>query len=100
MIRVSLIAALLALAACGQSARGYEPGVQANFMRACESQSTIPGLCACAWDKIETNVAPRDFAALEGLPGPQRDASPLKHQIDGYAQACRTQLQGEPQPTP
>ncbi len=24
----------------------------------------------------------------------------LKRQIDGYAQACRTQLQGEPQPTP
>jgi hypothetical protein len=100
LIRVSLIAALLALAACGQSSRGYEPGVETNFMHACESQSTIPGLCACAWDKIEANVAPRDFAALERMSGPEREASPVKRQLDGYAQVCRAQLQQEPQPAP
>lgn len=100
MIRLSTAAALLLLAACSPPSRSYAPGVEQTFMRACESQSTVRGLCACAWDKIETNIAPSDFAALETMPGPQREASPVKQQIDGFTRACIAQLQREPQPTP
>ena len=92
--------ALVLLAACSPPARTYQPGVETNFMRACESQSTIPGLCACAWNKIEANIAPDDFAALERLPGPEREASPVKRQIDGYTRACIAELQREPRPAP
>lgn len=63
-----------------------------NFMRACEAQSTVPGLCACTWDKIEAEVPASDFQALELLPGPERLAHPLSQQISGYALACGAQL--------
>lgn len=99
-MRVLFVAAFLIVSACSPPPRGYQPGVQANFMRACESQSTVRGLCACAWGKIEANVAPADFAALETMSGPQRDASPVKQQIDGYTRACLADLQREPQPAP
>lgn len=99
-MRVLAVFALLALAACSRPATTYAPGVEMNFMRACEPRSTISGLCACVWDKIETEVTPADFTALERLPGPQREAHPLKRQIDGYAMACGTELSREPAPSP
>lgn len=99
MIRLALLTALCALAACSQPARTYAPGVEANFMRACESRSAMQGFCACVWDKIATNIAPADFAALEQLPGPERAANPVMQQIVGYQHAC-VAAQGEPQPAP
>ncbi len=90
----------LTLAACSQpSSSPYPPGVEMNFMRACEAQSTVPGLCQCTWDKIEVGVPPADFTALERLPGPEREAHPLKQQIDGYALACASELSREQAPT-
>lgn len=83
----------LALASCGQpSSGGYPPGYEQNFMRACEAQSTVPGLCACTWDKIEAGVPPSQFAAYELLPGTERVAHPLTQQLQGYALTCATEL--------
>ncbi len=92
--------AALALAACGQRPQGYAPDVEMNFMRACEMQSGIPGQCACVWAKIEAEIPPNEFAALEQLPGPQREAHPLMQQISGYSFACASQVQGEQSPAP
>lgn len=79
---------LLALAACGPP-RGYRPEVEVNFMRACEAQpAAVDGRCRCIWDKIEAEVAPNDFHALEGLPPAARAAAPLQRQIENYARAC------------
>lgn len=100
MIRVSLIAALLALAACSPPPRSYAPGVQTNFMRACESRSAVPGFCACVWTKIEANIAPNDFAALETLSEQQRQANPIMQQMAGYQRECIAEAQREPQPAP
>ncbi|MBL8537780.1 MAG: hypothetical protein JNM59_10300 [Hyphomonadaceae bacterium] len=93
------LAVFLALAACAPPPpTAYAPGVEQNFMRACEAQSTVPGLCACTWDRIEAGIAPADFAALEALPGPERQAHPLTQQIEGYALACGADLDGEVEP--
>ena len=58
---------LLSLASCGRST-GYPPAYEVNFMRACEARSTVPGLCACTWGKIEAEVPADEFAAGH-LPG-------------------------------
>lgn len=101
MIKCMVLAALLTLAARGQSGRGYPPGVEANFMRACESQSSVRGLCTCAWGQIEAHVRPSDFAALERLSETERNRSPVKQQIDAYTRTCLAQLQpAEPASTP
>jgi hypothetical protein len=100
-MRISIVV-LFALAACGQPAAPptYPPTTEINFMRACEAHSTVPGLCACVWDKIEANVPPADFTALEAMPGAEREAHPLKRQIDGYALSCGAELSREPAPAP
>lgn len=69
-------------------------------MRACEPRSAVPGQCACVWDKIEAEVPSDEFAALDQMPGPQREAHPLMQQISGYSVACAAQLQGEQPATP
>lgn len=69
-------------------------------MRACEAQSAVSGLCQCTWDKIEAEVPPDEFAALDRLPGPQRNAHPLMQQIEGYSLACASELSREPSPAP
>lgn len=90
----------LALAACGRS-QSYPPHYEAGFMQACEAQSAAPGLCACTWARIEAEVAPDDFAALERLPGVQREAHPLMTQIRDYRQACLAQIgSGAAEPLP
>lgn len=100
-MRLILAVFALVLAGCSPPpAATYPPTTQANFMRACEAQSTVPGLCGCVWGKIAADVPPADFSALEQLPGPQREASPLKQQIDGYALTCGTELSTEPTATP
>jgi hypothetical protein len=100
-MRLAILAvAGLALAACGQRAGGYPPGYELEFMRACEAQSAVPGLCQCTWDKIEAEVPADEFAALDQLPGQQREEHPLMQQIAGYTYACATQLSGEQSPAP
>jgi hypothetical protein len=97
-MRSLVIAVLFAAAACTPApSRAYAPAVEENFMRACEAASTVPGLCACTWARIEAEVPPADFAALEALPGPQRQAHALARQIESYALACNPELSdGEP----
>ncbi len=96
--------AALVLAACTPPSNEYPPGMEMNFMRACEAASQIEGLCACTWDQIEANISPSDFAALDQMPGPERAAHPLTRQIEGYAMACHAQSQTpaatEPAATP
>jgi hypothetical protein len=96
-MRLVLALAVFALAACSPPRSGeYPPDIEMNFMRACEAQSTVPGLCACTWEKIKTEVPVTDFQALELLPGPERLAHPLSQQINGYALACGAQLTQQP----
>lgn len=98
---VLLLGVALALAACGRrETAGYPPGVEMNFMRACEAQNGIPGMCACIWDKIEAEIPADDFVALERLPGPEREAHPLMQQINNYSFACGRELEREPVATP
>lgn len=100
-MRGLIVIAALALVSCAPpTPAGYPPGVEQNFMRACEAQSAVAGLCACTWDRIEAVVAPADFAALERLPGPERAAHPLAQQIEGYALACAAQIGDETAPAP
>ncbi len=101
-MRVVAAFALLMLAACGQppAPTTYPPTTEINFMRACEAQSQIPGLCACTWDKIEAEVSPADLATVEGLPESERASHPVATRINGYANACRATLSREPAPAP
>lgn len=101
-MRLAVSLALLVLAACSPPAppQGYSPDVEINFMRACESRSQTPGLCACVWDKIEAEVPPADFTALEMMSGQQRAAHPLTEQINNYSYACANQLAAEPTAAP
>jgi len=97
------ILALVSLAACGPAAVGYPPGVEMNFMQACQSQGAESTLCACTWDRIEAEIEPNDFAALERLPGPEREAHPITGQIEQFAMACNASTAAapvEPAPAP
>lgn len=99
-MRVAMALAALVLAGCGQAAREYPADFEFNFMRACQAQGAAAALCTCAWDRIEANVPPAEFSALEALPGPQREAHPLTAQINGYVLACAGDLSTEPAPPP
>ena len=91
-MRYLAIAVVLGLAACAQEPAGFTPDVERNFMVACEAQGSSNALCGCVWDRIEVEISPGDFAALERLPGPQREAHPLSAQISGYVEACNVGL--------
>jgi hypothetical protein len=96
---------ILCLGACERRAARYPPGYETNFMTACEAQAgALPERCACIWDRIEADIAPDDFRALELLPGPERQTHPLMRQIEGYRQACLAAFPGEtrvePPPAP
>lgn len=103
-MRVLALVVVLALTACGREATTYPPEYELNFMTACEAQSSLPGLCGCTWARIEAEIPPNDFVALERLPGPEREAHPLTAQIAEYALACTAELTpapaGEPAPAP
>lgn len=101
-MRLAILIAAVALSACGQreDAKAYPPGYEIQFMQGCESQSDSRALCACIWDKIEAEVPAADFAALDRMPGPQREAHPLMTQINNYSFACAAQLPAEPPATP
>lgn len=81
---------ILALAACTPPAPATFPaGTEMTFMSACQRQGAPEGYCGCVWDRIEAEVPPGEFMALERLSGPEREAHPLTRQIAGYALACR-----------
>jgi len=100
------VVALVLLAACGRpEQQTYPPGVEQAFMQACEAQSRIEGLCGCTWMRIEAEIAPNDFIALERLPGPEREAHALTRRISEMAEACHAELAvpltpEEPTPAP
>lgn len=94
-MRAALALVLLALAGCGRPASGYPPEYELNFMRACEARSTVPGVCACTWEKIEAGVSVAEFTALEAMPPAQRETAPVKLRIDGYALTCARELGAE-----
>jgi hypothetical protein len=83
---------VLAVAACNQQAASYPPEYEPNFMTACEAQGSSNALCGCVWNRIETEISPGDFAALERLPAANRDAHPLTAQINGYVEACNVEI--------
>lgn len=105
MRSLMLIAAMAGLAACGpQQPQTYSADYERNFMTSCEAQGSSSALCGCTWDRIEAEVSPADFNALERLPGPEREAHPLSARIEQYVMACAAQLapapDGEPAPAP
>lgn len=96
-MRLVVVLAVLALAACSPPSNEFRPGVEMTFMQACGAQPNVPaGVCACTWAKVEAEVDPNDFAALEQLPGPERIAHPLMREIQGYSAACTLALTQQP----
>jgi hypothetical protein len=91
-MRLLALGSLLALAACNPPPATYPADTVRNFAMACEAQGSSRELCGCVWERIETNVPPGDFAALERLPGPEREIHPLTTQINGYVEACNVTL--------
>jgi hypothetical protein len=89
-----LLIPVLALAACNPQPASYPPEVERNFTAACQARaaSSSSEVCGCVWDRIEAEISPSDFAALERLPGPQREAHPLTAQINGYIEACNVEV--------
>lgn len=100
-MRTLVTTPLLALAACAPPAQtAYTPAIEQNFMRACEAQSVIPGVCACTWERIEAGVPAADFAALEQLSAAERAEHPLTERIESYAMACGAQTDEDVTPPP
>lgn len=99
-MRLIVLFSLLAITACAQQPATYAPDVERNFMTACEAQGSPSALCSCTWDKIEADVPPGDFAALERLPGPEREANSLTAQINGYVETCNASLMPQVDPGP
>jgi hypothetical protein len=91
-MRLLAFVTLLVLSACNPQPASYPPDYERNFMTACEAQGSSNALCACVWDRIEADIPPGDFAALERLPGPEREAHALTAQINGYVEACNIRL--------
>ena len=91
-MRNGLIAFALALAACtpapAPAPATYTADFERNFVTRCEAEGSSAALCSCTWERIEAEVAPEDFTALERLPAVERDAHPLLAQINGYVEAC------------
>ncbi|MBK8545599.1 MAG: hypothetical protein IPL62_19965 [Caulobacteraceae bacterium] len=98
-MRIGFVVFVLALAACNPQPATFGPDVERNFMMACEGQGSSNALCSCTWDKIAENVTPGDFAALERMPGPQRESHPLTAQINGYVETCNAGLTPQVEPT-
>ncbi|ANP45173.1 hypothetical protein [Candidatus Viadribacter manganicus] len=98
-MRIVVALTALVLAACTQQPVAYTPDVERNFMTACEIQGASNALCGCTWDRIEADIPPDDFAALERLPGPQREDHPMTAQINGYVEACNASLATESAPS-
>jgi hypothetical protein len=95
-MRLLIGLAFIALGACTPRPATYPPDYERNFVTACEAQGSTNALCACVWDRIEADISPGDFAALERLPGPEREAHALTAQINGYVEACNVSLSPPP----
>jgi len=101
-----LLAALSisALAACtpppAPAPVTYTADFERNFVARCEAEGASAALCNCTWDRIETEIPPGDFTALESLPAVERDAHPLLAQINGYRAACQASLAPPPEQVP
>lgn len=88
---ILLLPVALGLAACAPPAPAtYSPQVEANFLRACQSRNAPESYCSCVWEKVEAQISPRDFEALERMPAAQREASPVTRQIAGFAMECQS----------
>lgn len=89
MTRIFLaIAALGALAACGQAQQEYPSHYQFGFMQACEAQGPAAGVCDCTWRRITEEIPRADFERFERMSEEDRNVSPLKAQFEGIAMAC------------
>lgn len=101
MKRLLVLAAVAALAACGQqqAANTYPPQYELNFMRSCQAQNPAEGLCTCTWAKIEGEVPVADFAAFERMSTNEQVAHPLRGQIERYALECLNENQVTPAET-
>jgi hypothetical protein len=102
-MRMTVLAAFAVLAACGRPADAtYPPQYELNFMRACLAQAPPQGMCPCIWDKIESDVAPADFAAFDRLSPAEQQSHPLQQQIERYALDCAADLahRGAPSSAP
>jgi len=102
-MRIGLITLGLLLAACtpapAPAPATYTADFERNFVTRCEAEGSSAALCNCTWERIEAEVAPEDFTALERLPAVERDTHPLLAQIGGYRDACAaslTPLPGDP----
>jgi hypothetical protein len=91
---------MLLLVACGRPEARYPPEYETNFMNACQGQGSTRQRCACIWEKIEANIDPNSFAALEQLPGPEREAHPLMQQIQQFGLQCQEPSVGGAEPPP
>jgi hypothetical protein len=103
MTRLALGLCLVLLAACGRPEQSYPPQTEITFKSNCTAGDPSPeqqAYCACTWDKIEAEVDPNSFAALEQLPTSEREAHPLMRQIRGYMQVCRGTAPVEQPPEP
>jgi hypothetical protein len=91
-MRSVAVLAFVALAACSRAPETYPPDFERNFITACEAQGSTAELCRCSWERITAEIRPSDFAALERLPGPERETHPLMARINGFMMACQAQL--------
>lgn len=91
-MRLLVLVSLFAFAACTPQPASYSPDIARNFTTACEAQGSSSALCGCVWDRIEAEISPGDFVALERLPGPERESHALTAQISGYVEACNASL--------
>ena len=94
-MRMTILAALAALAACGQPSapETYPPQFELNFMRGCQAQGPTQAFCSCTWDKIEAEISPADFEAFDRLPAYEQASQPLQQQIESFALECSAQMQ-------
>jgi len=89
-----LLVPMLALAACTAQPATYAPDVERNFTAACQARAAASSseVCGCVWDRIEAEISPSDFLALERLPAAEREAHALTAQINGYIEACNVDV--------
>lgn len=81
------LCALLTLAACGQNARTYPPGYEANFTRSCVGAGSTAAMCACMWARIEAEIPVRDFEAADAAIRAGQD-HPVKAKLVEIATSC------------
>ncbi|MGD9815568.1 MAG: hypothetical protein AB7Q23_16940 [Hyphomonadaceae bacterium] len=84
-----LVAAALALAGAACQPPGYSDADREGYMSSCVASGGTEALCACAWDKIRTNIPRRQLEAFGNLPETDIAGHPITAQIAEYAEQCR-----------